>query len=493
MIRPEEQRNWQKMVRQTTLDLFGLTGPIPFRKKVRRGELTYHSCSPDATIEVPIFGNPDDIYAVTGTTTLSGRELVYDRQSIAGWHAACYNNQDPFTGGGRPGPLGGPIRDAADAENRIRIMFEMLVLLGWKGWHFHDTDLLWEFKTPQEYVDNMMQLADIINRLCAEFADAGYPGIKCPWLTSNTFSALWTMLGGADTYFADVADLIALQQKTCLDVGEKIGAKGIVFWGGRNGIRNPFIDMPHIQTAFGDAIIKATYKYGVQNCPSIEFYMREPKGKEPCPGVQHDRDTWAANANWQRLGLLGKPGIGINLEPFCHAPMAGIDPFTEMCIAFNAGNWFATDLNRQRNSEIGWDDDVFFSDIGESVQYGYFDVLMGPKRPYCLNNDARHRVSSSEHSLIHGLAGSADATMLGIAIASEIHKEGILRPVMDEFVADSQTPYGKCFIGGRLTLEEMAASSIKRGSLPKVRHDRTEDVNHLIQPFITRGSTFISH
>jgi xylose isomerase len=466
---------------------------VTYAAEPTKGTLAYHSVNGDATLEVPIFGDSADPFRVTGSTTKSATELVLDRHGIPAWHFAAYGNGDPFTGGHRPGPLGGAIVDAADSENRIRMIFEALVLMGWRNWHFHDLDLLWPFETPQQYVDQMHQLAEIIIKLTDEFANKGYPGINVAWITSNTFSSPWTMLGGADTYFEDCADFVALQQKVCLDVGQKIGARGIVFWGGRNGLKNPWIDNPRFQTEIGDAIICATYAYGKANCPSIQYYMREPKGKEPCNGIQYDRDTVAANANWDRCGLLGKEGVGINLEPFCHAPMAGVDPFTEMCSAFHAGNWLATDLNQQGNSEIGWDDDVLFSDVTSATQFGFFDLLQGDARSYCLNNDARHRNSSNERGILQGYAGSADVTLLGLSAAAGVHRSGVLQPALDTFRAFPLSERGKQFRAREFNLEAMAQSSIARKALPKVRYGYTEDVNHAVQPFVTRASAGIKY
>ena len=60
-------------------------------------------------------------------------------------------------------------------------------------------------------------------------------GIKCLWGTANMFSNPRFMNGAGSTNSAEVYCFAAAQIKKALDITVKLGGKGYVFWGGREG------------------------------------------------------------------------------------------------------------------------------------------------------------------------------------------------------------------------------------------------------------------
>ena len=104
--------------------------------------------------------------------------------------------------------------------------------LGIKVFCFHDVDLVPEADDINETNRRLDEISDYILKKMQD------TDIKCLWGTANMFGNPRYMNGAGSTNSADVYAFAAAQIKKALDITVKLGGKGYVFWGGREGYRN---------------------------------------------------------------------------------------------------------------------------------------------------------------------------------------------------------------------------------------------------------------
>ena len=94
---------------------------------------------------------------------------------------------------------------------------------------FHDVDLVPEAEDIKETSRRLDKISEYI------LGKMRGTDIKCLWDTANMFSKPRFMNGAGSTNSADVFCFAAAQVKKALDITVKLGGRGCVFWGGREG------------------------------------------------------------------------------------------------------------------------------------------------------------------------------------------------------------------------------------------------------------------
>ncbi|MFV0362841.1 MAG: xylose isomerase, partial [Suipraeoptans sp.] len=215
--------------------------------------------------------------------------------AMAWWHNLCAAGADMFGAGTTDKSFGAEPGTMAHAKAKVDAGFEFMQKLGLKYFCFHDVDIIPEGNTIAESNARLDEIGDyILSKM--EGTD-----IKCLWGTANMFSNPRFMNGAGSTNSADVYCYAAAQIKKALDLTVKLGGKGYVFWGGREGyetLLNTDIKMEQENIA---NLMHMAVDYG----RSIGFegdFLIEPKPKEP---MKHQYDFDAATA----IGFLRQYGL----------------------------------------------------------------------------------------------------------------------------------------------------------------------------------------
>ena len=115
------------------------------------------------------------------------------------------------------------------AKAKVDAGFEFMKKLGIEYFCFHDVDLVPEDADINVTNARLDELSDYI------LEKMQGTNIKCLWGTANMFSNPRFMNGAGSTNSADVFCFAAAQVKKALDITVKLGGRGYVFWGGREG------------------------------------------------------------------------------------------------------------------------------------------------------------------------------------------------------------------------------------------------------------------
>ena len=232
--------------------------------------------------------------------------------AMAWWHNLCAEGTDMFGRGTADKSFGKKVGTMEHAKAKVDAGFEFMQKLGIEYFCFHDVDIVPEADDIKETNRRLDEISDYIL-----FKMKGTK-IKCLWGTANMFSNSRYMNGAGSTNSADVYCFAAAQIKKALDITVKLGGRGYVFWGGREGYET----LLNTDVLFEQDNIARLMKMAVEYGRSIgfkgDFYI-EPKPKEP---MKHQYDFDAATA----IGFLRKYGLDkdfkMNIEAH-HASLAG--------------------------------------------------------------------------------------------------------------------------------------------------------------------------
>ena len=215
--------------------------------------------------------------------------------AMAWWHNLCADGKDMFGNGTTDKSFGAKPMTLEHAKAKVDAGFEFMQKLGIEYFCWHDVDLVPEAANINE-----------TNRLLDEVSDyilqkMNATGIKCLWGTANMFSNARYMNGAGSTNSLDVYCFAAAQIKKALDITVKLGGKGYVFWGGREGYETLWnTDVAFEQENIAD-LMRMAVEYGRSIGFKGDFYI-EPKPKEP---MKHQYDFDAATA----IGFLKAHGL----------------------------------------------------------------------------------------------------------------------------------------------------------------------------------------
>lgn len=373
--------------------------------------------------------------------------------AMAWWHNLGANGADMFGRGTADKSFGETVGTMAHAKAKVDAGFEFMKKLGMEYFCFHDVDLVPEADDIKETNRRLDEISDYI------LAKMQGTEIKCLWGTANMFSNPRFMNGAGSTNSADVYCFAAAQVKKALDITVKLGGRGFVFWGGREGYETLLnTDVKFEQENIAN-LMRMAVEYGRSIGFTGDFYI-EPKPKEP---MKHQYDFDAATA----IGFLKAHGLDrdfkMNIEAN-HATLAGHTFQHELRISAINGMLGSIDAN-QGDTLLGWDTDEFPFDVYTSTMCMY-EVLKAGGLTGGFNFDAKNRRPSyTVEDMFEGYILGMDTFALGLIKAAELIEDGRL----DAFIAERYASYqsselGKKILSKTSTLTELAAHAEELGA-----------------------------
>ena len=372
--------------------------------------------------------------------------------AMAWWHNLCATGTDMFGRGTADKSFGAKEGTMEHAKAMVDAGFEFMKKLGIKYFCFHDVDLVPEADDIKVTNARLDEISDYI------LEKMKGTDIKCLWGTANMFGNPRYMNGAGSTNSADVYAFAAAQVKKALDITVKLGGRGYVFWGGREGYET----LMNTDMAFEQENIAYLMKLAVEYGRSIgfkgDFYI-EPKPKEP---MKHQYDFDAATA----IGFLKAHGLDkdfkLNIEAN-HATLAGHTFEHDLRVSAINGMLGSIDAN-QGDFLLGWDTDEFPYDVYTATKAMY-EVLKAGGVTGGLNFDAKtRRPSYTVEDMFKAYILGMDTFALGLIKAAQIIEDGRL----DKFVENRYSSFrtseaGKKILSRQTSLAELAAYADKLG------------------------------
>ena len=377
--------------------------------------------------------------------------------AMAWWHNLGATGVDMFGPGTADKSFGCQPGTMEHAKAKVDAGFEFMQKLGIKYFCFHDVDLV-----PEDVTD-----INETNRRLDELSDyilekMKGTDIKCLWGTANMFGNPRFMNGAGSTNSADVYCFAAAQVKKALDITVKLGGKGYVFWGGREGYETLLNTDVKFEQENIAKLMRMAVDYGRSIGFTGDFYI-EPKPKEP---MKHQYDFDAATA----IGFLRQYGLDkdfkMNIEAN-HATLAMHTFQHELRISAINGMLGSIDAN-QGDTLLGWDTDEFPFDVYEATMAMY-EVLKAGGLTGGFNFDSKNRRPSYTYEdMFHAFILGMDTFALGLIKAAELIEDGRI----DEFIKNKYSSFedgiGKKIRNNETSLEELAAiaGEMKAPKLP---------------------------
>ena len=376
--------------------------------------------------------------------------------AMAWWHNLCANGVDMFGRGTADKSFGTEAGTMEHSKAKVDAGFEFMQKVGIKYFCFHDVDLVPEADDIKETNRRLDEISDYILQKMQQ------TGIKCLWGTANMFGNPRFMNGAGSTNSADVFAFAAAQVKKALDITVKLGGRGYVFWGGREGYETLLNTDVKFEQANIARLMHMAVDYGRSIGFTGDFYI-EPKPKEP---MKHQYDFDAATA----IGFLRQYGLDkdfkLNIEAN-HATLAAHTFEHELRISAINNMLGSIDAN-QGDPILGWDTDEFPFDV-YTATYAMLEVLRAGGLTGGLNFDAKNRRPSNTYEdMFKAYILGMDTWALGLMNAAKLIEDGRLDESVKQRYASYNSGIGKKIVDGKTTLAELAAYADKLGapSLP---------------------------
>ncbi len=321
-------------------------GRIPFEGKTSRNPLAFKYYDPDEIID----GKPM-------------REHL--KFALSWWHTLGGDGTDMF-GVGTADKSWGEASPEARARAKVDAAFEIMDKLSIDYFCFHDRDLSPEYGTLAETNAKFDEIVDYL----AEKMQAD-PSKKLLWGTAKLFDHPRYMHGAGTSPSADVFAYAAAQLKHAIDATIRLGGKGYVFWGGREGYETLLNTNYGLEQDNMARLLRMAVDYARSQGYTGDFYI-EPKPKEP---TKHQYDFDAATV----LGFLQKYGLWddfyLNIEAN-HATLAQHTFQHELRVARENGKFGSIDAN-QGDPLLGWDTDQFPTNLYDATLCMYEVIKAG--------------------------------------------------------------------------------------------------------------------
>ncbi len=396
--------------------------------------------------------------------------------SMAWWHNLCAEGIDIF-GATTADKSFGTIKGTMEhAKAKVDAGFEFMTKLGIEYFCFHDVDIVPEGKTVEETNARLDEISDYIKTKMDE------TGIKLLWGTANMFSNARFMNGAGSTNSADVFAHAAAQIKKVLDIVVKLGGKGYVFWGGREGYETLLNTDMKFELDNIARLMKMSVEYSRKIGFTGDFYI-EPKPKEP---MKHQYDFDAATA----IGFLKQYGLDkdfkLNIEAN-HATLAGHTFQHDLRVSAINGMLGTIDAN-QGDNFLGWDTDQFPSNVYDTTMCMYEVLKYGGLKNGGFNFDAKtRRASYTLEDMFYGYILGMDSFALGLIKAAEIIEDGQIDNFVKERYSSFNTGIGKKIVDNETSLEELAEYAEKMGDSKLPTSGRQEHLEGVVNTILFKG------
>lgn len=365
--------------------------------------------------------------------------------AMAWWHNLGAAGTDMFGVSTADKSFGAVPGTMEHAKAKVDAGFEFMEKLGIRYFCFHDVDLVPEDSDINVTNARLDEISDYI------LEKRKGTGIKCLWGTANMFGNPRFMNGAGSTNSTEVYCFAAAQIKKALDLTVKLGGKGYVFWGGREGYETLLNTDVKFEQENIAALMHMAVDYGRSIGFTGDFYI-EPKPKEP---MKHQYDFDAATA----IGFLRQYGLDkdfkMNIEAN-HATLAGHTFQHELRISAINGMLGSIDAN-QGDMLLGWDTDEFPFDAYDATLCMY-EVLKNGGLTGGFNFDAKNRrPSNTKEDMFYGYILGMDTFALGLIKAAKLIENGTLETFLKEKYRSFESELGQKIRSGKATLEELAA------------------------------------
>jgi len=373
--------------------------------------------------------------------------------AMAWWHNLCATGVDMFGSGTADKTFGAKPGTMEHARAKVDAGFEFMKKLGIRYFCFHDIDLVPEAPAIGETNARLDELTDYI------LEKMKGTDIKCLWGTANMFNNPRYMNGAGSTNSVDVFCHAAGQIKKALDCTVKLGGRGYVFWGGREGYETLLNTNMKFEQENIAALMKMAVEYGRSIGFTGDFYI-EPKPKEP---MKHQYDFDAATA----IGFLRQYGLDkdfkLNIEAN-HATLAGHTFQHDLRVAAMNGMLGSIDAN-QGDMLLGWDTDEFPFNVYDTTLCMY-EVLKSDGITGGFNFDAKNRRPSYTYEdMFLAFVLGMDSFALGLIKAAELIEDGRIDAfVKERYHSYDDTDIGRKIRAGKATLAECSAIAVKNGA-----------------------------
>ncbi|MBR1735656.1 MAG: xylose isomerase, partial [Firmicutes bacterium] len=358
--------------------------------------------------------------------------------AMSWWHTLCAGGADPFGTTTMDRSYGG-LTDPMDiAKAKVDAGFEFMSKLGIEYFCFHDADIAPEGKTFAETKKNFWDIVSYIDTNMKE------TGIKLLWGTANCFNAPRYMHGAGTSCNAHSFAYAAAQIKNAIEATVKLGGKGYVFWGGREGYETLLNTNMALELDNMARLMQMAVDFGRSIGFEGDFYI-EPKPKEP---TKHQYDFDSATV----LGFLRKYGLDkdfkLNIEAN-HATLAGHTFEHELTVARINGAFGSIDAN-SGDPNLGWDTDQFPTDVYSATLCMLEVIRAGGFTNGGLNFDAKvRRGSFTFEDIVYAYISGMDTFALGLIKAYEIINDGRIDEFVKKRYASYESGIGKDIVEGK--------------------------------------------
>lgn len=412
--------------------------------------------------------NPDEV--------IMGKPMKeHLRFSMSYWHTLTGEGSDPFGAGTAVRPWDdAAINPIEKAKVRVKVAFEFMEKLGVEYFAFHDRDIAPEGKDLKETNEILDQIVDIIE------AEMKRTGIKLLWGTSNCFSNPRFVFGAGTSPNADAFAYAAAQIKKAMEITNRLGGKGYVFWGGREGYETLLNTNMGLELDNMARLLQMAVDYAEEIGYTGQFYI-EPKPKEPTKH-QYDFDTATV------LGFLRKYKLDtkfkMNIEAN-HATLAGHTFQHELNVCRENGVLGSVDAN-QGDLMLGWDTDEFPTNIYDASLAMYEILKAGGLTTGGLNFDSKVRRGSFEPiDLFYGYIAGMDTFAKGLKVAAKLLED----KVFENFIAERYSSYnlgiGKEIVTGKVGFKELEKYALELKEVKNVS-GRQEMLESILNQYIYR-------
>ena len=366
--------------------------------------------------------------------------------AMAWWHNLCATGVDMFGAGSADKRFGAESYGTMEhAKAKVDAGIEFMKKLGIRYYCFHDVDLVPEDADINVTNARLDEISDYI------LEKTKGTDIKCLWGTANMFGNPRFMNGAGSTNDVDVYCFAAAQIKKAIEITVKLGGRGYVFWGGREGYETLLNTKMKFEQENIASLMRMARDYG----RSIGFdgnFLIEPKPKEPMKH-QYDFDAATAIAFLKEYGL--DKDFMMNIEAN-HATLAGHTFQHELRVSRENGMLGSIDAN-QGDIMLGWDTDCFPSNVYETT-LAMYEVLKNGGLPGGFNFDSKNRRPSNTYEdMFHAFILGMDSFAYGLIKAAELIEDGRIEAFIEKKYASFESELGQKIRKGETTLEELAA------------------------------------
>ena len=390
------------------------------------------------------------------------------RFALSYWHTMCAEGSDMFGRGTMNKDFGGTT-PMEIYKNKAYAAFELMNKLSIDYFCFHDRDIAPEGRTLEESNKNLDEIAELLEKLMKE------NNKKLLWGTANCFNHPRYMNGAGTSPEADAFAYAAAQIKKAMEITVKLGGKGYVYWGGREGYETLLnTDMGKELDNLG-FLLKLTSQYARSIGFDGDFYI-EPKPKEP---TKHQYDFDAATV----IGFLQKYDLTddfkLNIEAN-HATLAGHTFQHELAVARINGAFGSIDAN-QGDLQLGWDTDQFPTNVYETTTCMLEVIKAGGFTNGGLNFDAKtRRASDTPEDIAYSYIAGMDAFALGLRLAAKVLEDGRIEEFVKQRYASYESGIGKKISDKTVTIEELEAHAKGLGEFEAVPSGRQEYLENIL-------------